>query len=223
MKSNKYISLIASVLVALFLLIGFIGFVNPDGKQGQREVYWVDVTNSQVYWRMDAHHGIIPLSDGKLIFENDKLIDAHFKVAMDGLRDTDIEYALMREIYENTIKSKEIFHTSRYPYGFFRLYSAEQISNDSLRLTGDFELMEIENCIGFKTWISLKGDSLVANSDTLCINRLNWGIISMSKAFGKSEDSYVVSDTIRLQVQLSGVLKGKHERQQQRDGMRKGK
>ena len=220
---NKGFYIPAFSLIALLLLIGFISFVNPDGKGRQREVYLVDVENSQVHWRMDLHHGIIPLSEGKLIFENDKLIDAYFKVAMDSLRDLDIEYKLMRDIYENTIKSKELFNTSRFPNGFFRFYSAEEVSKDSLWLTGDFELMEIENCIRFKTFFSLKGDSLIANSDTINIDRLNWGIISMSKEFGKSEDSYAVSDTIRLQVHLSGVLKGKHERRQQRDGMRKGK
>ena len=211
---NKYKTLLGLGFVAI-LLSGLMGFMNPGEKAKHRDVYLVDVENSQVHWRMDLHHGIIPLSEGKLIFENDKLIDAYFKVAMDSLRDQDIEYKLMRDIYENTIKSKEIFNTTLYPYGFFRLYSAEHISKDSHLLTGDFELMEIENCIQFKTSLSLKGDSLIANSDTISIDRISWGIIAMSKAFGKSEDSYVVSDTIRLQVRLTGVLKEKHESRQQ--------
>lgn len=219
---NKYKILLALGLVAV-LLRGFMGYMNPDGKAKHRDVYLVDVDNSQVHWRMDLHHGIIPLSEGKLIFENDKLVDAYFKVAIDSLHDLDIEYKLMRDIYENTIKSKEIFNTSRYPYGFFRLYSAEQLSKDNFLLTGDFELMEIENCIQFKTSLSFKGDSLIANTDTIGIDRINWGIISMSKSFGKSVDSYVVSDTIRLQVDLTAVHEGKHERRQQRNALRKGK
>lgn len=213
---NKYKLLLALSFVAL-LLFGFMSFMNPGEKAKHRQVYFVDVKNSQVHWRMDLHHGIIPLSEGKLVFENDKLIDAYFKVAMDSLRDQDIEYKLMRDIYENTIKSKELFNTALYPYGFFRLYSAEQLSKDNLLLTGDFELMEIENCIQFKTSLNFKGDSLIANSDTININRLNWGIIAMSKAFGKSEDSYVVSDTIRLQVRLTAVADGKHMRERRQE------
>ena len=218
---NKYKILLALGFVAV-LLSGFMSFMNPDGKAKHREVYLVDVHNSQVSWRMDLHHGIIPLSEGKLVFENDKLVDAYFKVAMDSLHDKDIEYKLMRDIYENTIKSKELFYTSRYPYGFFRLYSAEQVSKDSHLLTGDFELMEIENCIQFITSLNFKGDSLIANTDTIGIDRINWGIIAMSKAFGKSEDSYVVSDTIRLQVHLTAVSDGKHKRERRRERSAKG-
>ena len=218
---NKYKTLLALGFVAV-LLSGLMGLMNPDGKAKHRKVYLVDVENSQVHWRMDLHHGIIPLSEGRLIFENDKLIDAYFKVAMDSLRDLDIEYKLMRDIYENTIKSKEIFNTSRYPYGFFRLYSAEQISKDNHLLTGDFELMEIENCIQFKTSLSFKGDSLIANTDTINIDRINWGIIAMTKLFGKSEDSYVVSDTIRLQVRLTAVHDGKHKRERRHEHSSKG-
>ena len=219
---NKYKLLLALSFVAL-LLFGFMSFMNPGEKAKHRQVYFVDVKNSQVHWRMDLHHGIIPLSEGKLIFENDKLVDAQFKVAMDSLRDVDIEYKLMRDIYQNTIKSKEIFNTSRFPYGYFRLYSTEQLSKDNLLLTGDFELMEIENCIQFKTSLSFKGDSLIANTDTIGIDRINWGIIALSKTFGKSVDSYVVSDTIRLQVHIEGVLIGKQERRQQRGSSGKGK
>lgn len=219
---NKYKILLTSGFVAV-LLPFFMSSMIPDGKAKNREVYLVDVENSQVHWRMDLHHGVIPLSEGKLIFENDKLVDAYFKVAMDSLRDLDIEYKLMRDIYENTIKSKEIFNTSRYPYGYFRLYSAEQLSKDNLLLTGDFELMEIENCIQFKTSLSFKGDSLIANTDTIGIDRINWGIVSMSKAFGKSVDSYVVSDTIRLQVRLNALLKGKQKRERRSEHSSKGK
>lgn len=218
---NKYKILLGLGIVAV-LFSFFISSINPDEKAKHRDVYLVDVGNSLVFWRMDLHHGIIPLSEGKLIFENDKLVDAYFKVAMDSLRDQDIEYKLMRDIYENTIKSKEIFNTALYPYGYFRLYSAEQISKDSHLLTGDFELMEIENCIQFKTSLSFKGDSVIANTDTIGIDRINWGIIALSKAFGKSEDSYVVSDTIRLQVRLNAVAEGKHKRERRREHSSKG-
>lgn len=218
---NKYKILLGLGIVAV-LFPFFISSINPDEKAKHRDVYLVDVGNSLVFWRMDLHHGIIPLSEGKLIFENDKLVDAYFKVAMDSLRDQDIEYKLMRDIYENTIKSKEIFNTALYPYGYFRLYSAEQISKDSHLLTGDFELMEIENCIQFKTSLSFKGDSVIANTDTIGIDRINWGIIALSKAFGKSEDSYVVSDTIRLQVRLNAVAEEKHKRERRREHSSKG-
>jgi polyisoprenoid-binding protein YceI len=132
---------------------------------------------------------------------------------MDSLRNLDIDYELMRTVLENTIKSKEIFHTSRYPHAFFRFDASEAISTDSLLIAGDLEIRGIENCITFKTFINQNGDSLSANTDTISIDRLRWGVIAMSKEFGKSDDGYVISDSFQMQIQLTGILKsdrGRH-------------
>jgi polyisoprenoid-binding protein YceI len=125
----------------------------------------------------------------------------------------DIDYELMRTVLENTIKSKEIFHTSRYPHAFFRFDAAEPVSTDSLLITGDLEIRGIENCISFNTFIKQNGGSFTASTDTISIDRIRWGVIAMSKEFGKSDDGYVISDKFQLQIMLAGNLeveRGRH-------------
>jgi polyisoprenoid-binding protein YceI len=213
MLKIKRLNLLILISVFLFVLTGFVAVMNKNGKGHHKKVYLVDVSKSQVYWRLDAHKGVIPLTAGKLVFDNNNLVDAHFKVCMDSLRNLDIDYELMRTVLENTIKSNEIFQTSRYPHAFFRFDASEAISTDSLLIAGDLEIRGIENCITFKTFINQNGDSLTANTDTISIDRIRWGVIAMSKEFGKSDDGYVISDSFQMQIQLTGILKsdrGRH-------------
>lgn len=213
---NKQLALLIFGVIFLVLFTGFAVVVSKNGKGHHYRHYTIDASNSYIFWRLDAHRGVIPFSNGKLVFEGDKLVDAQFKVCMDSLRDLDIDYELMRTVLENTIKSKEIFHTSRYPHAFFRFDAAEPVSTDSLLVAGDLEIRGIENCITFKTFIKQYGDSLTANTDTISIDRLRWGVISMSKEFGKSDDGYVISDSFQMQIKITGVLKDGHNRERAR-------
>ncbi len=213
---NKRINMLIISVVILVMFTGFAAVVNKKGKVAHRKVYSIDVSNSQIFWRLDAHKGIIPFSEGMMVFEDDKLVDAYFKVCMDSLRDLDIDYELMRKVLENTIKSKEIFHTSKHPYAYFRFYSSDQVSEDSLLIAGDLEIRKIENCIKFKTFIQQSGDSFTVNTDTIAIDRIRWGVIAMSKEFGKSDDGYVISDNFQLQIKISGILKEGHKREKTR-------
>ncbi|MDY0101399.1 MAG: YceI family protein [Lentimicrobium sp.] len=210
---NKQLALLIFGVIFLVLFTGFAVVVSKNGKGHHYRHYTIDVSNSYIFWRLDAHRGVIPFSNGKLVFEGDKLVDAQFKVCMDSLRDLDIDYELMRTVLENTIKSKEIFHTSRYPHAFFRFDAAEPVSTDSLLITGDLEIRGIENCISFNTFIKQNGGSFTASTDTISIDRIRWGVIAMSKEFGKSDDGYVISDKFQLQIMLAGNLeveRGRH-------------
>lgn len=213
---NKHAAVLILSAIILALFTGFAVVVSQNGKGHHHKEYAIDVSNSQIFWRLDAHKGIIPFSEGRLVFEDDNLVDAYFKVCMDSLRNLDIDYELMRKVLENTIKSKEIFHTSKYPYAYFRFYSTEQVSEDSLLIAGDLEIRKIENCIKFKTLIQQSGDYLTFNTDTISIDRIRWGVISMSKEFGKSDDGYVISDNFQLQIKISGILKEGHKREKAR-------
>ncbi|GAB1403404.1 hypothetical protein MASR1M74_05820 [Lentimicrobium sp.] len=191
-------------LIALSLVSGSATIIYQKGKSGNSGTYQVDIENSRVFWRLDAHSGIIPILEGKLNFMNDNLSDAFIKVHMDSLRNLDIDYKLMRIVLENTIKSKEVFETQRYPYAYFRLYTSEMVAADSLHVTGDLEIKEIENCISFKTAVNFGQNQVKINTDTINIDRIRWGIIAMSKDFATGEEAYIISNNFQLQISLAG-------------------
>lgn len=199
---------IALVFGALLLLSG--GFPvenNPQAGKGEEQVFVIDASQSRIFWRVDAHSGIIPLCEGELVMDGKVLIDAQFRVCMDSLRNIDIDYHLMRSVFENTIKSKEIFHTSRFPFSYFKFCGSEMSGKDSIRIAGDLVIKDIENCIRFNSYFLLKGDSIRANTDTINIDRTDWGIFAMTEKYRTSESSFLVSDTIQFQIKLLGKLK----------------
>ncbi|MCK9452766.1 MAG: YceI family protein [Bacteroidales bacterium] len=207
-NKRKSWHIITLVFGAILLLSGsFPADKNPEAGKGQEQVFVIDETQSRIFWRVDAHNGIIPLCEGELVMQGNALIDAQFRVCMDSLRNLDIDYHLMKSVFENTIKSKEIFHTERFPYAYFKLCCSEKSGNDSLLLAGDLVIKDIENCIRFNTFFQQTGDSIQANTDTINIDRTNWGIFAMTKKYRTSESSYLVSDTIQFQIKLSGKLK----------------
>jgi polyisoprenoid-binding protein YceI len=205
---------VKAILMSLIILGLFSGFALSDQKKGktaQLKVYLIDVDSSRVFWRLDAHSGVIPVLEGRLVFNDDNLVDAFVKVQMDSLRNLDIDYKLMRVVLENTIKSKEVFYTEQFPYAYFRFYTSEKIATDSLKVAGDLEIKEIENCIWFKTEVKFNNESVVVNTDTINVDRIRWGITSMSKAFVTSDEGYIISDIFKLQIHLTGVLKPENQ------------
>lgn len=197
------------IVLSAFLLLtsGILADTKPQTNKEQQLVYVIDESQSRIFWRVDAHTGFIPMCEGELVVVNNELVDAQFRVCMDSLYNIDIDYDLMRAVFENTIKSKEIFHTERFPYGYFKLCYSEKLGNDSLNITGDLIIKDIENCIRFKSFLSFVGDSISANTDTIYIDRTNWGIFAMTKKYRTSESSYLVSDTVQFQIKLAGKLK----------------
>lgn len=207
--SRPVFSLIA---LSAFLLLtsSILADIKPQSNEEQQLVYVIDDSQSRVFWRIDAHSGIIPMCQGELFVANNELVDVQFRVCMDSLYNIDIDYDLMRTVFENTIKSKEIFHTERFPYGYFKYCCGEKLGNDSINIAGDLILKDIENCIRFKSFIHIEGDSISANTDTIYIDRTNWGIFAMTKKYRTSESSFLVSDTVQFQIKLSGKLKSRN-------------
>lgn len=190
------------------LLMGHIPIDKNEGTAKHKEqIFEIDPSQSRIFWHVDAHSGVIPLCEGKLVMHGKKLVDAQFKVCMDSIRNLDIDYDLMRSVLENTIKSKEIFNVERYPYSYFSLCCSENTGNDSLFVSGDLLIKNIEHCVRFNSFFQLSGDSITANTDTIYIDRTNWGIFAMTKKYSHGENSYIVSDTIQFQIKLSGKLK----------------
>lgn len=207
MKRRNWEVIILFIAAVIMLSGNFPGESIPENEKKQEQIFEIDPSQSRIFWHVDAHSGIIPLCEGELIMRDMMLVDAQFKVCMDSLRNLDIDYDLMRSVLENTIKSKEIFHVERYPFSYFSLCCSEKISNDSLFVSGDLTIKDIEHCIRFNSFFQLSGDSIQANTDTIYIDRTNWGIFAMTKKHSKSENSYIVSDTIQFQIKLSGKLK----------------
>ncbi|MDO8897313.1 MAG: YceI family protein [Bacteroidales bacterium] len=195
----------------LFHLLGFtsiIFFTGMAQKKGEIPIHYQIVsTGSLLYWRADNHRGFIPFCDGMLTFEDNSLTQGNFSICMDSITNTDIDYLLMKNVLENTLKSKEFFFAEKYPRAFFNIYSSFTSEKDKLFVTGDLTLKDITKCISFEADLKIDGDSLFAVSDSIRIDRTDWGIFTMSKNYVKGDEAFIVSDTLILNVKIRAVKK----------------
>lgn len=165
-------------------------------------IFKVETDKSQLFWRVQNHRGHVQLKDGTISVHQNQIVGAKMTILMDSLKNTDIDYDLMRSVFENTIKSREFMYTEKHPFSYFDFYSAKKIGKDSVLIQGNFTLRDITSCIQFRAKVGWEGETLKANTDTIILDRTKFGIFAMSKRFGISENSYEVSDSIRIQINL---------------------
>lgn len=197
-------------ITVILIILGF-SYSNRSFAQEVSDsdtlLYELDISRSVLYWRADNHKGITKFRSGAIGIANGKLVKASIAILMDSVRNVDIDYDLMRAVLENTIKSREILHVSKFPAAYFDLCCSQKIGQDSLRVKGDLTVRGIPVCIDFKTFLAINDEFVIAESDTIAIDRTDWGIFAMSKNYGAGDESYIVSDTIYIQISLTANQK----------------
>lgn len=187
----------------LLTLIGFnLSMDSYAQSKADTIIYKLDVGKSILNWRADNHFGTTKFKSGTLGIFEEELVEASFAIEMDSIKNTDIDYDLMRAVLENTIKSRELLHITKFPLSYFNLCCAEKIAVDSLFLKGDLTLRNIPACIQFQTFLRADKNMLEAKTDSIAIDRTDWGIFAMSKNHSTGDQSYIVSDTIYIQINL---------------------
>ena len=109
-----------SILFFLLLLFGGT-VVYAVENQNDTTYYSINTDSSKVEWACDLHHGYILLENGKLSLVKNEIVAGEFKICMESITDLDIDYDLMRETLQNTLKSIEFFNTAKYHYSSFNI------------------------------------------------------------------------------------------------------
>ncbi len=175
---------------------------SPLISEPDSTVYQVDTDQSLVKWFIDIHNGIVLLKKGYLIINDDQIIQGEVNICMDSIINKDIDYELMRLTLQNTIRSDVFFDTENFPCSTFTIDHVSQKDNSEYIITGDLMVIGISKCLSFNANIVFEDDKLIAISDTIFIDRTDWGINSMSKTDAKSDKSFIVPDEFRIVVTL---------------------
>ena len=196
--------LFLGVVLALVSCVSVLTFAQK--KQPHPRIYLIDSSQSKINWSIDSHHGEVAICEGTIKTMENKIIDGHFVICMDSIIDVDIDYELMRHVLENTLKSKELFDATKYPHATFDVYSSKTISDSSTMIYGDLTIKGVEKCIAFEADTQFGQQILKAQSKPIQIDRTDWGITAMSINYSTSDEAYIVSDTITVQVSITAIL-----------------
>lgn len=194
--------------VFFLLIAGFCAFIvvgsiaQPDNKT-KIQRYQVDTQKSLLHWRCNQHRGTVPFEKGYFSLINGQIEEGSFLLIMDSLKDVDIDYKLMRDVLENILRSKEFFHTANYPFASFEIYSSSFNHHGKGHIQGDLTLRDVTKCISFGATIMHNNEEKIhVLTDSIRIDRTNWGIFSLSPNHVHSEESFIVSDTIVISLSV---------------------
>lgn len=139
----------------------------------------IDLSKSIIYWKgtkmrgAGMHSGEIDLVNGFFLKNSNEIVGGEFTVDMNSIRITDIpptDPVPIKNLTEH-LKSAEFFDVGNSPFSHFVIVEANQLSGDSLHISGNLMIKEITRSVQIAG--SMKNQSFTT---TFLIDRFQWNI-----------------------------------------------
>lgn len=177
--------------------------ISSEGITGER--YLVDIEKSFIYWYCVTHSGYVKLKNGIVVLADGNILKGKFEICMDSILDVDIDYQLMKEVLENTLKSADFFDIKNYPVSYFNIVNTLNLPDDSCEVVGNLKIKDIQNQIQFKANIQNNDSIVIVNTERFAIDRTKWGLTIYSKNFEQTDDSFLFTDFVEIEIFLQLV------------------
>jgi len=164
--------------------------------------YTVDCDESCINWFCVTHSGYVKFREGTTMLADGNIVEGNFEICMDSISNIDIDYQLMKEVLENTLKSADFFDVEKFPLGYFNLVRVMGISDDSFEVVGNLSIKDVTNQIRFKTSIKSEDSLISVESERFAINRTKWGLTIYSENFEQTDKSFLFTDMVEIQISL---------------------
>ena len=172
-----------------------------------KTVYKADIKNSKINWKgfkpTGSHNGVISISTGEFILENDKIIGGNFTIDMNSIIDLDMpadnEYNAK---LVGHLKSEDFFDVKKHPNGTFHITGSDSKGGKTL-IKGDLTLKDKTNSIAFLATVKIEGDQLTFKSETFKIDRSKYDITYKSKSFFNNLKDKFINDDMEISIEVS--------------------
>lgn len=188
MKTNILKTAFLFVLALSFA--SFTSLLNKEIKVKESTITW------KGYKVTGSHEGNITLSDGTLIFEDDRLTGGNFVIDMTTINVTDLEAGKGKEKLEGHLKSDDFFGIENYKTARFNITNAEG-SDGKFRVTGDLTIKGKTHPTTFD--MTVTDDTATA---TLKVDRTKYDIKYGSASFFDGLKDKAIYDEFDLNVTL---------------------
>lgn len=180
----------------------------PPPLEGERPV---DLAESRVLWTgrnlLNKHSGSVPLTAGKLLFQDGWLTGGEFTLDLRGITCTDIADPALNHLLLEHLHSGDFFDTERFPVAWFIVRRAEPVPGatpgaPNVRLTGDLTLKAVTQSITFPAVAGRTPDGRTAMQAVLAIDRTRWEVRYGSGKLFHRLGKHLVNDLIEIEVRL---------------------
>jgi len=164
------------------------------------QLFKLDKEKSLVTWFCVTHTGYVKFKSGQLSMLDNKIVSGEFEIVMDSIRDTDIDYDLMRIVLENTLKSDSFFNVNAHPISKIGLTHLKKLGSNKYLFGGNLQINGINNRIRFQAQIIQNDTSILVLTDRFYIDRTKWGVTIYSRNFEQTDDSFLFTDSVSMKV-----------------------
>jgi len=210
MRSFSFYILALSIF-ALFVFASQPRSISIPTSSYYKEIdtFIIDTAKSVIHWNC-KHYGSIKFKNGSLITHKEELTKIDASMDMTSIKNSDIDNKLLKGTLENVLKSIEFFNTDLYPEAKFESNQITKLKDNSYYFEGDFVFFENGICSNFNGTVKIDKDSIHINTETIIIDRTDWGIyyLSRNNPYPKEEETgFIVSDTILFDVHITAFRK----------------
>lgn len=173
-----------------------------SNSQGNSDTLKVNLSRSSIHWKgtkmggAGKHEGQIELKDAFFNTSENHLVGGHFTVDMSTIQVTDIpeHEPVPRKRFIDHMKSEDFFDVENYSIAKFEITNLENITDDSLKVSGNLTIKEITKNITF-----LAEKKQKAFTTKFTFDRFQWNIAYE----GSWVDKTLVDKDIELTIKLT--------------------
>lgn len=191
-KSALVILLIAAVTIAA-------------AKRRTEEVFKADTQKSSIEWVAGKvageHRGIVKISNGSLILEENNLKSGAFTIDMKSMSVTDLKGSSAQNLLGH-LRGEDFFAVEKHPASTFIITKVSQTSADKVNITGNLTIKGITNSISFPANLKKQKNGLTALAKDVKVDRTKYDIRYRSRSFFGDIGDKAIDDEFILNINL---------------------
>ncbi len=176
----------------------------PVEKVKSGETY--QVVDSKITWQgykpTGSHIGTVDLKEGYLLVKDGKLLGGKFVIDMNTIKDLDMpETDPYNKKLVSHLKSPNFFYVMKYPTTTFEITNV-QTSEDKVLVEGNLTIKGITKSIKFPAEFQKNDTEITFNSETIKIDRTDFGIKYKSKKFFDNLKDKFINDIFDISFKI---------------------
>lgn len=213
MKTRFIISALSAVIITALTAHAIQLNAQPD-QPGMSGKATVTIERSTLLWRaskvLGKHHGTVEFRNGILEFQDGKLNGGRFEVAMQTIKNRDLENDKLRAKLEGHLKSDDFFSADKFPTATFTItradYNAKATNGEpNYMITGDMKIKGISNKITFPATIEVEQNIVEARA-SIVLDRAKWDIRYGSGSFFDNLGDNMIHDEFTLDLDVKATI-----------------
>lgn len=190
------------VVVASFMLFGGVSQARPSKKESS---YAVDTRNSKLVWVgkkvTGEHTGFVPITNGSLVWADNKLKGGNFDIDVKNLTVTDITDASYNEKLVGHLKNDDFFAVAKYPKASFVISSVTPKGANNYEIVGKLTIKGITQEVRFPAVVKAEKSLLTAQAK-IKVDRTKFDIRYRSSNFFENLGDKAIENDFTLDVNL---------------------